>query len=195
MAAMMTVKCSNSGFFKSKRHQRLPITLASSLEPLDLACMNYSKKKRFPKLFDWIIFDESSQMLTSNALISLIFGKGQALFYGDTKQLSPILMENYANTSLMPCSILQELTLRYGSQNRVCLDETYRMSDPICRFASEQWYDGNLRSAVAKNNQHLSLSNYPLYRDELDKHLDPSQVDVVSGDRSCWIPTVFTRRS
>ena len=57
------------------------------------------ENKNFPQLFDWVVFDESSQILAPYALLSLIFGKGQALFYGDTQQLSPVLKGNYENTS------------------------------------------------------------------------------------------------
>lgn len=45
------------------------------------------ENKNFPQAFDWVVFDESSQVLAPYALLSLIFGKGQALFYGDTQQI------------------------------------------------------------------------------------------------------------
>ncbi len=94
--------------------------------------------KNFPQLFDWVVFDESSQVLAPYALLSLIFGKGQALFYGDTQQLPPVWKGNYATTSLLPRSILQELISRYGDgmQNRLRLNETYRMNSrylPVCK--------------------------------------------------------------
>lgn len=135
--------------------------------------------KNFPQLFDWVVFDESSQVLTPYACLSLICGKGQALFYGDTQQLPPILKGNYENTSFVPCSILQELISRYDAQNRLRLNETYRMNAAICKFASEQWYNGELQSVVAKKDQKLELPNYPLFRDLLDDYLDPSQSMVI----------------
>jgi Lhr-like helicase len=135
--------------------------------------------KNFPQLFDWVVFDESSQVLAPYALLSLIFGKGQALFYGDTQQLSPVLKGNYENTSFVPRSILQELISRYGAQNRLRLNETYRMNSDICKFASEQWYDGELQSVAAKKDQRLELPNYPLFRDLFDEYLDPSKSMVV----------------
>jgi Lhr-like helicase len=135
--------------------------------------------KNFPQLFDWVVFDESSQVLTPYALLSLIFGKGQALFYGDTQQLSPVLKGKYENTSFAPRSILQELISRYGNQNRLRLNETYRMNSDICKFASELWYDGELQSVVAKKDQRLELPNYPLFRDLFDDYLDPSKSMVV----------------
>ena len=131
----------------------------------------------FPQLFDWIIFDEASQVLPSYALLSLIFGKGNALFYGDTQQLPPILKGNYEGSNYIPCSILAELISRFGASNRVQLNETYRMNEEISRFASEHWYEGNLSSCV--KNQKLELSSYPLFRDSLDACLDPSKSLVV----------------
>ena len=133
------------------------------------------ENKNFPQLFDWVVFDESSQMLTPYALLSLVFGKGPALFYGDTQQLPPILKGNYENSSFIPRSILQELLSRYRTKNRLRLNETYRMNSQICQFASEQWYDGELRSVVAKKDQLLELLNYPLFKDSLDEYLNPSK--------------------
>jgi len=137
------------------------------------------ENKKFPQLFDWVVFDESSQVLAPYALLSLVFGKGQALFYGDTQQLSPVLKGNYESTSFPPRSILQELISRYGAQNRLCLNETYRMNSDICKFVSELWYDGKLHSVVAKKDQSLVLPNYPLFKDHIDDDLDPSKSMVV----------------
>jgi superfamily I DNA and/or RNA helicase len=133
------------------------------------------ENKKFPQLFDWIVFDESSQVLTPYALLSLVFGKGQALFYGDTEQLPPVLKGNYENTTAPPRSILQELISRYTPQNRLRLNETYRMNPDICTFASQHWYNGELQSVVAEKDQRLELPNYPLFRDPLDNDLDPSK--------------------
>jgi superfamily II DNA/RNA helicase len=135
--------------------------------------------KNFPQVFDWVIFDESSQVLPAYALLSLIFGKGNALFYGDTQQLPPIVSGNYKTASVTPRSILEELLACHSHQNRVCLNETYRMNDPICQFVSRHWYEGQLVSAVPLENQRLHLSNYPLFNDLLDQQLDPSKAMTV----------------
>ena len=137
------------------------------------------ENKKLPQLFDWVVFDESSQILAPYALLSLIFGKGQALLYGDTQQLAPVLKGNYENTSIPPRSILQELISRYSAQNRIRLNETYRMNSDICTFASELWYDGELQSVVATKDQRLELPNYPLCKDRIDEYLDPSTSMVV----------------
>ena len=137
------------------------------------------ENKNFPQLFDWVVFDESSQVLTPYAALSLVFGKGRALFYGDTQQLPPILKGNYEKISFVPRSILQELISRYGTQNSLRLNETYRMNSDICKFASDQWYDSELQSAEAIKDQKLKLPNYPLFKDVLDDYLDPMKSIVL----------------
>ncbi len=124
--------------------------------------------KQFPTVFDWIIFDEASQILPSQALLSLVFGKGNALFYGDTQQLPPIL-----KTNLPARSILAELISRFPAPHRLRLNETYRMNGPICQFVSRHWYKKELHSAVA--DARLELLDYPRFGDRIDAYLDPSK--------------------
>jgi superfamily I DNA and/or RNA helicase len=52
----------------------------------------------FPPVFDWIVFDEASQALVPQALLSLVHGKGHFLFLGDIKQLPPVVLGNYAGS-------------------------------------------------------------------------------------------------
>jgi superfamily II DNA/RNA helicase len=160
--------------------------------------------KNFPQLFDWVVFDEASQILPSYACLSLIFGRGNTLFYGDTQQLPPILLEHYDNTSLNPCSILKELIFRYGHKNKLRLNETYRMNEDICKFPSQHWYDGELHSCGPNKNQKLELPHYPLFHDHLDEYLEPSRSIVIvqldhegcqqsSQEEAFWIATAVKR--
>lgn len=135
--------------------------------------------KHFPRVFDWIIFDEASQVLPSYAFLSLIFGKGKALFYGDTQQLPPVLQGSYEHQAFSACSILQELIARYDDSFTLRLNETYRMNEAICAFASHHWYEGQLRSVVPQDQQQVLLRGFPLFHDLLDRQLDPSQPMVV----------------
>lgn len=128
--------------------------------------------KQFPRLFDWVIFDEASQVLPSYACLSLVFGKGNALFYGDTQQLPPIVTAN-----IPARSILEELISRFPPQNYCQLNETYRMNEQICQFVSHHWYDEKLKSAAG--DQKLELPNFPLFSDSIDTYLDPSKPVVV----------------
>ena len=153
--------------------------------------------KQFPQLFDWVIFDEASQMLPSYAILSLVFGKGNALFYGDTQQLAPIVTGN-----IPARSILAELISRFSPQHRLMLNETYRMNDPICQFVSRHWYDQKLQSAIA--DQRLELPHFPLFADSIDAYLDPAKPLVVmpvehegnlqsSKEEALWIAQAVKR--
>ena len=51
-----------------------------------------SQAGAFPAFFDWIVLDEASQMLMPQALLSLVYGKGQYIFCGDVQQLPPVVL-------------------------------------------------------------------------------------------------------
>ena len=51
-----------------------------------------SRNGHFPRYFDWIVLDEASQILVPQAALSLVYGKGKAIFLGDVKQLPPIIL-------------------------------------------------------------------------------------------------------
>ncbi|MGK0290524.1 MAG: putative RecB family nuclease, partial [bacterium] len=104
-----------------------------------------SKNENFPQFFDWVIFDEASQVLVPQALLSLIYGKGNFLFLGDINQLPPIVTAKYGetkseengNTSFdIRHSILEHLLQYYDETQKVMLDITYRMNQDICEFPS-----------------------------------------------------------
>jgi Lhr-like helicase/predicted RecB family nuclease len=139
--------------------------------------------------FDWIIFDEASQLLLPQALLALIHGKGNFLFLGDTCQLPPIIRspvfagemeegkESFA--AEVRCSVLKFLLKRYPRQRRQ-LDVTYRMNADICRFPSRTWYDGFLHPAPENAETRLILP--PSRHDDLlAKIIDPSLAVVLVG--------------
>jgi hypothetical protein len=143
----------------------------------------------FAPVFDWIVFDEASQILVPQALLSLVYGEGRYLFLGDVKQLPPVILgrgngsegENQAGHS-----ILAHLLSRYGAEHRVRLDQTYRMNEELCAFPSRMWYDGALHAAPG--NAHSRLELIPVSSDELpDRILDPEKpvVLVLANHRGC----------
>lgn len=145
--------------------------------------------KGLTKPFDWIIFDEASQLLLPQALLSLIHGKGNFLFLGDTRQLPPIIrspifakeMEEGGKSfaTEIRCSVLEMLLQRYPLQSRQ-LDVTYRMNADICRFPSQTWYSGSLYPAPANAESRLTLTPSP--HDDLQaKIIDPSQPVALVG--------------
>lgn len=153
--------------------------------------------EQFPRVFDWIIFDEASQILPAYAALSLVFGKGNALFYGDTRQLPPVTMtNNHAH------SILEELISRFDSNHYLRLNETYRMNGLICQFVSRHWYNQELQSSLP--DQRLELPHYPLFADSIDNYLDPLKPLVVvpvehegnlqsSKEEAIWIAQAVKR--
>ena len=131
----------------------------------------------FPQFFDWVVFDEASQVLVPQALISLLYGKGNFLFSGDVKQLPPIVLGDYEGGEELPLgvnsSILAHLQSWYPTQS-IRLDQTYRMNEEICAFPSRTWYDDALRAAEGNAHSRLVLKA-PNKGDLLDRVLDPEK--------------------
>lgn len=130
------------------------------------------RRGTFPEVFDWVVFDEASQILVPQALLSLIYGKGQFLFLGDVQQLPPIVLGNYEDEGVRH-SILQRLMERYPATQRIRLDVTYRMNEDLCRFPSRMWYDGMLHPAP--ENADIRLARYPL-QDNPSTEIHPKDI-------------------
>ncbi len=162
----------------------------------------------FSPVFDWIVFDEASQILVPQALLSLVYGQGRYLFLGDVKQLPPVVRGSTARpqqeraTSLLSPewtdqsvssprlnpydearqSILAQLLDRYDGEHRVMLDQTYRMNEELCAFPSKMWYGGALHAAAGNAHSRLELSSVP--SQPLSERAGPG-----SSDRSIHQPT------
>jgi superfamily I DNA and/or RNA helicase len=158
-------------------------------------------KKMSTKPFDWVIFDEASQILMPQAMLSLVHGKGNFLFLGDVHQLPPIIRSalvekesiddpdhvhvahqgNHENDkdleSEVRRSLLTTMLHRYPQQS-VFLDLTYRMNAEICAFPSRTWYDSRLRPAPANASARLLLKG-KLSNDPLDRIIDPEKPVVL----------------
>jgi len=169
-----------------------------------------SRHGTFPRFFDWVIFDEASQILVPQALLSLIYGKGNFLFLGDVNQLPPIVLGTYEEaeeTADLRKSVLEHLLDSYDPDQRVRLTLTYRMNKAICEFPSRTWYEGTLRAAPGNANSRLILKSplgppdppktkhkaqntknqTPNTNDLLDQILDPEKpvVLVVADHQGC----------
>src|SRR4029453_3854144 len=84
-----------------------------------------SQSGAFPAFFDWVVLDEASQILLPRALLSLIYGKGQYIFWGDVHQFPPVVLgPQPAEKAAIPGqSILAHLLTTYGANVRVRLNE------------------------------------------------------------------------
>jgi superfamily II DNA/RNA helicase len=159
---------------------------------------NHNNSGPSPKPFDWVIFDEASQLLLPQALLSLVYGKGNFLFLGDMRQLPPVVLSaTYEGESLgeplddesieteARRSVLDILLRRYPSHS-ARLDVTYRMNAEICMFPSQTWYDSALCPAPANAQARLFLKGLA-GNDLLDKIIDPQKpvVLVLADHHGC----------
>ena len=137
------------------------------------------RKGIFPQVFDWVVFDEASQMLIPQALLSLFYGKGNFLFAGDTKQLPPIVLGDYkTKETRIHHSALSYFLNQCDPSQRIRLDRTYRMNDDLCSFPSSMWYDGELRADAGNAHNQLALQHTD-HRDLFDRVLDPAKPVVL----------------
>jgi hypothetical protein len=133
-----------------------------------------SQAGAFPAFFDWIILDEASQMLMPQALLSLVYGKGQYVFCGDVQQLPPVVLgppprqerartpgasvrSQVAPAAAPAQSILAHLLTTYGPQARVRLNTTYRLNQELCQLPRQLWYQGDLHPAAANATGRLQI--------------------------------------
>jgi replicative superfamily II helicase len=118
-----------------------------------------SQSGHFPAFFDWVIFDEASQVVVPQALLSLIYGKGQYVFSGDVWQLPPVILgpQETAAPTLPGRSILAHLLSTYDATIRVRLNETYRLNQELCTLPSRLWYQGDLHPATANASARLAV--------------------------------------
>ncbi len=158
-----------------------------------------SRNSDFPRALDWIIFDEASQVQMPQALLSLVYAKGNFLFLGDVNQLSPIVHGNYESlgkietANINPAkSILQNFHELYPEFLQVTLDISYRMNKEICIFPSTMWYEKKLypadeiaaaRLLLIKPENHIS-THLELEYDAILNPAKPS-VLVLTDTRGC----------
>lgn len=135
-----------------------------------------SRRGDFPEAFDWIIFDEASQVLIPYALLSLIYCKGNFLFLGDVHQLPPIVSGDYGSLNQ---SILSKLTALYPESHQLTLNITYRMNKEICQFPSRMWYNQKLHPALINADSRLQLKYLENSNRRFSDILEPSNPVVM----------------
>ncbi len=146
-----------------------------------------SRTGTFPAFFDWVIFDEASQVVLPQALLSLIYGKGQYIFCGDVKQLPPVIRGHQTaeeGEASPERSILAHLLDTYPAEAHVRLNETYRLNRELCDLPSRLWYDGDLQPA-ASNAESRLVRPTPPHPAAIDTMLAPEQpVTLVLADHT-----------
>jgi superfamily I DNA and/or RNA helicase len=145
-----------------------------------------SRTGAFPAFFDWVIFDEASQVVLPQALLSLIYGKGQYIFCGDVKQLPPVIRgrQTAEGEALPERSILAHLLDTYPADVHVRLNETYRLNRELCALPSRLWYDGDLQPAAGNAAARFERP-VPPNPDHIDTILAPEHpVTLVLADHT-----------
>ncbi|SLM28913.1 DEAD/DEAH box helicase domain protein [Desulfamplus magnetovallimortis] len=143
-----------------------------------------SRNGDFPDALDWVVFDEASQLLLPQALLSIVYAKGNFLFLGDVHQLPPVVMGSYGE---LDDSLLSRLMAIYPDSHKVSLDITYRMNKAICDFPSRMWYKNMLHPAPLNADAVLKLNDFNdsyevcdgEFSSQLYKILDPEKPVVI----------------
>ncbi len=114
--------------------------------------------------FNTVIIDEASQQTEPMSLVPLVKSCSKAILVGDHVQL---------RATVQPLSLVQDYDVSLferlyhhpgGSKmniQKVMLDSQYRMHRDICAFSSEEFYNGNLSTAVPDDARPLPESQFP----------------------------------
>lgn len=124
--------------------------------------------------FEVVIVDEASQQTEPASLVPLVKGCRRAILVGDHVQLRPTVPQVAALD--FDVSLFERLytTSQAASgadattpvspavvASRLMLDTQYRMHPAICRFSSDEFYGGKLRTGVHSDARPLPASVFP----------------------------------
>ena len=112
---------------------------------------------------DTVVIDEASQLTEPHALAAIVHGQ-RFILVGDHRQLPPVVR---ADTPLRT-SLFERLIEQYPAAGQM-LTGQYRMAQRIQAFASEEFYDGQLRPASGE-----IAAQAPTELFEADAHVDPA---------------------
>lgn len=103
--------------------------------------------------FDWVVFDEASQVSLFQTIALLPLGK-RHLFCGDNQQLPPVCVANQ-NTQAKRWVGRSIFNLRekFPQSSIIELDEQDRMVEEICQLVSGQFYPGKLKTAASAEKE------------------------------------------
>uniref|UniRef100_A0A8C7Q4Y9 C3H1-type domain-containing protein n=1 Tax=Oncorhynchus mykiss TaxID=8022 RepID=A0A8C7Q4Y9_ONCMY len=101
-----------------------------------------------------ILIDECAMATEPQALIPLVSNKPEKIvLLGDHKQLRPIIKNELVRKLGMSKSLFERYFERRSQT--VMLDTQYRMHEDICKFPSEEYYEGKLKTDVDRPNSVL----------------------------------------
>ncbi|GLD65959.1 helicase with zinc finger domain 2-like protein [Lates japonicus] len=115
-----------------------------------------------------ILIDECGMATEPQALIPLVCNKPEKIvLIGDHKQLRPIVKNEHVRKLGMTKSLFERYYTMH-EKRAVMLDTQYRMHEDICKFPSEEYYEGKLKTAVEQPSSVL--------------HVDERTMPIVFGD-------------
>lgn len=101
---------------------------------------------------DALVVDEAGQSVEAETLIALQHNPTKVLLVGDTKQLPATVISEYAEERHFGWSMMWRLA-EESKQPMMMLQEQYRMHPDICRWPSNQYYEGRLVTAPHLNTK------------------------------------------
>ena len=105
--------------------------------------------------FDVAVIDETSQMRVEAAIMPMLRAQ-RWFFFGDRQQLPPVVQRPVADAA--EDSVFAMLAKHGG---HTLLKTTYRMNDPLARWPSENFYQGELIAARANAGHRFKLKSAP----------------------------------
>lgn len=124
------------------------------------------------ELFETVIIDEASQQTEAASLVPLVKGCRTAILVGDHVQLGATV-QKHAVLQQFDISLFERLYKNQQPQgigskdvsdsasrhvSKVMLDTQYRMHSSICKFSSDEFYDGKLLTGISDNVRPLESS-------------------------------------
>ncbi len=106
--------------------------------------------------FDVAVIDETSQMRVEAAIMPMLRAQ-RWFFFGDRQQLPPVVQRPVADAA--NDSVFASLA-KHGKHTM--LKTTYRMNDPLVRWPSENFYQGELVAARANGGHRFHLKSAPV---------------------------------
>ena len=120
--------------------------------------------------FSTVVIDEASQQTEPMSIVPLVKGCTKAILVGDHVQLRATV-QPLATLQQFEISLFERLYyLDSADIEKVMLDSQYRMHQDICRFSSEEFYDGRLNTAVPDDARPLSASQFPWPASRRNEH-------------------------
>lgn len=149
--------------YEIQKYDVILCTCSSALKPI-LQMMDFRQ----------ILIDECAMATEPEAFIPLVaHNPQQIVLMGDHKQTQPIVQ----------CAIVKKMGMQQSLFERymklaIMLDTQYRMHEEICRFPSNEFYEGKLKTGAQRGPRYL-LNEYKLPTAILFGHVDGREESLV----------------